>query len=70
MLPDHTSLFVKGLAQKGSPPWRDDDKDGHYVFSLGENLTSRYKIHRKIVEGTFGLVLECWDRETREMVAI
>lgn len=41
MLPDHASLFVKGLAQKGSPPWRDDDKDGHYVFALGENLTSR-----------------------------
>jgi len=41
MLPDHASLFVKGLAQKGSPPWRGDDKDGHYVFALGENLTSR-----------------------------
>ncbi|KAI5572875.1 hypothetical protein POPTR_010G049100v4 [Populus trichocarpa] len=70
MLPDHASLFVKGLAQKGSPPWRGDDKDGHYVFALGENLTSRYKIHRKIGEGTFGQVLECWDRETREMVAV
>ncbi|KAM3706202.1 hypothetical protein ACB098_03G135600 [Castanea mollissima] len=70
ILPDHASLFVKGLAQKGSPPWRDDDKDGHYMFALGDNLTSRYKIHRKIGEGTFGQVLECWDRETREMVAI
>ncbi|KAK7834110.1 serine/threonine-protein kinase afc2 [Quercus suber] len=28
------------------------------------------KIHRKIGEGTFGQVLECWDKETREMVAI
>ncbi|KAF5741114.1 Serine/threonine-protein kinase AFC2 [Tripterygium wilfordii] len=40
----------KGLALKGSPPWRDDDKDGHYIFALGEKLTSRYKIHRKIGE--------------------
>lgn len=58
------------MAEKGSPQWRDDDKDGHYVFALGENLTSRYKILNKIGEGTFGQVLECWDRETREMVAI
>ncbi|KAJ8758906.1 hypothetical protein K2173_002685 [Erythroxylum novogranatense] len=67
---DPPSLYVNGLTQKGSPPWRNDDKDGHYIFALGENLTSRYKIQRKIGEGTFGQVLECWDRETREMVAI
>ncbi|KAE9454649.1 hypothetical protein C3L33_13432, partial [Rhododendron williamsianum] len=70
VLADHASLFVKGLAQKGSPPWRDDDKDGHYMFELGENLTLRYKILRKIGEGTFGQVFECWDREAKEMVAI
>ncbi|OMO60274.1 hypothetical protein CCACVL1_24272 [Corchorus capsularis] len=67
---DHANLFEMELAQKVSPPWRNDDKDGHYMFALGENLTSRYKIYRKIGEGTFGQVLECWDRETREMVAI
>ncbi|KAH0975425.1 hypothetical protein GBA52_017324 [Prunus armeniaca] len=40
---DHTtiSLFDKEVARNGSPPWREDDKDGHYMFSLGENLTSR-----------------------------
>lgn len=43
VFPDHAGLFVKGLAEKGSPPWRDDDKDGHYMFALGENLTSRCK---------------------------
>ncbi|XP_028059066.1 serine/threonine-protein kinase AFC2-like [Camellia sinensis] len=69
---DHTSssLFVKRVARNGSPPWREDDKDGHYIFALGENLTSRYKIHSKMGEGTFGQVLECWDRERKEMVAI
>ncbi|KAI4345290.1 hypothetical protein L6164_012426 [Bauhinia variegata] len=70
VLPDYAGLSLKGLAEKGSPPWRDDDKDGHYMFALGENLTSRYKILRKIGEGTFGQVLECWDREMREPVAI
>ncbi|XP_047310488.1 serine/threonine-protein kinase AFC2-like isoform X1 [Impatiens glandulifera] len=68
---DHTStFFVKGLAGNVSPPWRSDDKEGHYMFELGENLTSRYKIQSKMGEGTFGQVLECWDRENKEMVAI
>lgn len=57
-------------ARGGSPPWRDDDRDGHFMFDLGENLTPRYKILSKMGEGTFGRVLECWDRETREYVAI
>lgn len=43
ILPDHASLFAKGLAEKASPPWRDDDKDGHYMFALGDNLTPRCK---------------------------
>ncbi|XP_010248692.1 PREDICTED: serine/threonine-protein kinase AFC2-like isoform X1 [Nelumbo nucifera] len=69
---DHTSssLLIKGVARNGSPPWRDDDKDGHYMFALGENLTSRYRIHSKMGEGTFGQVLECWDSVRKEMVAI
>ncbi|RDY02730.1 Serine/threonine-protein kinase AFC2 [Mucuna pruriens] len=51
-----TSSLFKGIARNGSPPWRDDDKDD--------------KIHSKMGEGTFGQVLECWDRERKEMVAI
>ncbi|XP_031405116.1 serine/threonine-protein kinase AFC3 isoform X2 [Punica granatum] len=53
-----------------TPPRRDDDREGHYAFSLGENLTPRYKILSKMGEGTFGRVLECWDRQTKEYVAI
>ncbi|CAO2840555.1 unnamed protein product [Amaranthus hypochondriacus] len=65
-----SSLYHKEVVRNGSPPWREDDKDGHYMFELGENITSRYKIHSKMGEGTFGRVLECWDRERKEMVAI
>ncbi|XP_073007607.1 serine/threonine-protein kinase AFC2-like isoform X1 [Typha latifolia] len=69
---DHTgsSQYPKGLIRYASPPWREDDKDGHYMFAVGDNLTSRYKITSKMGEGTFGQVLECWDREGEEMVAI
>ncbi|KAM7276015.1 hypothetical protein ACFE04_017881 [Oxalis oulophora] len=68
-----SSLVVvkdKEKARNTSPPWRQADKDGHYMFALGENLTSRYKIQSKMGEGSFGQVLECWDRERKEFVAI
>eukprot|EP00877_Chromochloris_zofingiensis_P013582 jgi/Chrzof1/8478/Cz03g12050.t1 len=58
------------LPDKPSPPLRGDDKEGHYVYELGENISSRYKILSKFGEGTFGRVLECWDRKTNEYVAV
>ncbi|RLN07722.1 serine/threonine-protein kinase AFC2 [Panicum miliaceum] len=65
-----SSQLNQGQARDGSPPLREDDKDGHYVFAVGDNLTPRYKINAKMGEGTFGQVLECWDKERKEMVAI
>ncbi|KAG8054818.1 hypothetical protein GUJ93_ZPchr0001g31724 [Zizania palustris] len=51
-------IYYTGPPHNLSPPWRPDDKDGHYVFVVGENLTPRYRILSKIGEGTFGEVLE------------
>eukprot|EP00850_Spirogloea_muscicola_P004530 SM000019S05074 [mRNA] locus=s19:737735:741346:- [translate_table: standard] len=59
-----------GSGRAASAPWWEDDKDGHYVYQLGENLTPRYKILSKMGEGTFGRVVECWDRKAQEYVAI
>lgn len=53
-----------------SPPPRPDDAAGYYTYVCGENLTPRYKILSKLGEGTFGMVLECWDRVTRSYVAV
>lgn len=36
-----SSQYAKDFGRLLSPPWRGDDKDGHYTFDLGENLTSR-----------------------------
>ncbi|KAK4419119.1 Serine/threonine-protein kinase AFC1 [Sesamum alatum] len=66
----YSSIYYKGIPRNGSPPWRADDKDGHYVFAIGENLTPRYRILSKMGEGTFGQVLECLDNERKEIVAI
>ncbi|KAJ7977071.1 Serine/threonine protein kinase [Quillaja saponaria] len=62
-VPNHafSSMFYRSVHRNASPPWRPDDKDGHYVFSIGENLTPRC---------TFGQVLECFDNEKKEFVAI
>lgn len=72
LLPNYaySSIYYKGVSRNGSPPWRSDDKDGHYVFAIGENLTPRYRILSKMGEGTFGQVLECLDNERKEIVAI
>ncbi|XP_022743125.1 serine/threonine-protein kinase AFC1 isoform X2 [Durio zibethinus] len=64
------NMFYRGIPCNGSPPRRPDDKDGHYVFAVGEHLTPRYMILSKMGEGTFGQVLECFDNEKQEVVAI
>ena len=58
------------LKHKASPPRRPDDKDGHYTYKIGENLTRRYKVMSHLGEGTFGIVVECWDRLTRDYCAV
>lgn len=59
-----------------SLPW-SDDADGHLVFKLGDGLyptsehpQGRYKILSSLGEGTFGKVVECWDRCLRRRVAV
>ncbi|KAF9353116.1 dual specificity protein kinase kns1 [Mortierella sp. NVP85] len=50
------------------PPW--DDKEGHYIVVVNEDFTSRYKIIRLLGQGTFGKVVECYDRDTGRHCAI
>jgi len=47
-----------------------DDSQNHYIIHLGESLIPRYKILSVMGEGTFGKVVECWDREEKKYVAI
>jgi dual-specificity kinase len=47
-----------------------DDDEHHYIIHLGESLTPRYKILDIMGEGTFGKVVECWDRELKRYVAV
>ncbi|MCO5603703.1 hypothetical protein L7F22_057854 [Adiantum nelumboides] len=65
-------VAVQQVNSRRSPsaPWHEDDEDGHFNYRVGENLTPRYKILRQMGEGTFGRVLECWDRDAHELVAV
>ncbi|KAK4520208.1 medium-chain fatty acid-CoA ligase faa2 [Mucor velutinosus] len=47
-----------------------DDKDGHYIIRPNESLTPRYKMMRLLGQGTFGKVVECYDRVKRTFCAI
>lgn len=47
-----------------------DDADGHYIVRPGENLTPRFKILAQLGQGTFGKVVEAFDRTERSRVAI
>jgi dual-specificity kinase len=58
------------VTDRFSGPFNADTDEGHYNFSIGDNLTPRFKIMRKFGEGTFGRVMECWDRRRAGYVAI
>ncbi|KAL0087755.1 kinase-like domain-containing protein [Phycomyces blakesleeanus] len=63
---------AQASAQAPAPAVRNlfDDKDGHYIINPNESLTVRYKMMRLLGQGTFGKVIECYDRVRREHCAI
>ncbi|KAG0204773.1 dual specificity protein kinase kns1 [Mortierella sp. GBA30] len=71
---EHESVNERELPERTNhapaiiPPW--DDKEGHYIVVPNEDLTPRYKIIRLLGQGTFGKVVECFDRDTGRHCAI
>ncbi|KDN53372.1 kinase-like protein [Tilletiaria anomala UBC 951] len=47
-----------------------DDAEGHFIVRPGDSVTARYKILSQLGQGTFGKVVECYDRSERRRVAI
>lgn len=54
--------------QMNLPPC--DDKDGHYIIKINDLFANRFVILRLLGQGTFGKVVECYDKVNRETVAI
>ncbi|KAJ3203359.1 dual specificity protein kinase kns1 [Dinochytrium kinnereticum] len=47
-----------------------DDAEGHFIVNINDDLSPRYKILRLLGQGTFGKVVEAYDRAHHRRVAI
>jgi dual-specificity kinase len=47
-----------------------DDDDGHYIVQPDADLTDRYQIIKLLGQGTFGKVVEAWDKRKHTKCAI
>ncbi|CAD6592835.1 MAG: dual specificity protein kinase kns1 [Alectoria sarmentosa] len=47
-----------------------DDDDGHYIVTEDMPIGDRYQVNRLLGQGTFGKVVEAYDRRTRSKCAI
>ncbi|EDN05546.1 protein kinase [Histoplasma capsulatum] len=47
-----------------------DDDDGHYIVTPNTDLTERYSIIKLLGQGTFGKVVEAYDRQKRIRCAV
>ena len=61
-----SASYVAAAASNGPV----DDDQGHFIVKQGDYVTSRYKILRLLGQGTFGKVVECYDKKLRKYVAI
>ncbi|PLB44583.1 protein kinase lkh1 [Aspergillus steynii IBT 23096] len=55
------------------PPGRTekfDDDDGHYIVNPGSPLTDRYTIMKLLGQGTFGKVVEAYDKQRKARCAV
>ncbi|KAH9597812.1 Protein kinase domain [Trypanosoma melophagium] len=47
-----------------------DDKNGHYLAFVGEEINERYTVLGILGRGSFGTVLNCFDEKYQEQVAV
>jgi dual-specificity kinase len=63
----HAPLFPPS-APPAQPAW--DDPEGHYIIQPGDMIYSRYRVVRKLGEGTFGKVVEAIEQTSKKSYAI
>jgi dual-specificity kinase len=64
-------VFVQVVADKSyMKDQKVDDEDGHYIVVPDADLTDRYQITKLLGQGTFGKVVEAYDRRKGTKCAI
>ena len=64
------SIEANNLQKHTGAPTKCDDDDGHYVVVPDADLTEKYQIIKLLGQGTFGKVVEAYDRVKRTRCAI
>lgn len=64
-------VYVQVVADKSyMKDQKVDDEDGHYIVVPEADLTERYTILKLLGQGTFGKVVEAWDKRKQSKCAI
>ncbi|KAF8462910.1 kinase-like domain-containing protein [Kalaharituber pfeilii] len=64
-------VYVQTIPDRDHPkPLKVDDDDGHYIVHPDADLTQRYKITKLLGQGTFGKVVEAYDKYKQTSCAI
>ncbi|KAF2874225.1 kinase-like domain-containing protein [Massariosphaeria phaeospora] len=64
-------VYVQVISDKSNmKDQKVDDEDGHYVVVPAADLTERYSIVKLLGQGTFGKVVEAWDKKKGTKCAI
>ncbi|KAF2715605.1 kinase-like protein [Pleomassaria siparia CBS 279.74] len=63
-------VYVQVVPDSYTKDQKVDDEDGHYIVVPDADLTERYAISKLLGQGTFGKVVEAWDKRKQTKCAI
>ncbi|MCJ1250374.1 dual specificity protein kinase kns1 [Trapelia coarctata] len=63
-------VYVQSIKDNLSHQQKVDDDDGHFIVVENTDLTERYQVSKLLGQGTFGKVVEAYDKRKRTKCAI
>lgn len=47
-----------------------DTNEGEYIFNYHDHIMYRFELIKKLGQGSFGVVIKCFDHKKKEFVAL